>query len=409
LDSADPTIRHAARIAIEHQPAAQWHQRALQERRITAALTALLALARAGDKALIPATIDRLIEFSLRELDVGQTITLLHAYAICLAKAPDAVAAKKGSIIAQLDAVFPHSAGRWPHVSPLGSGANVQRELARLLAELGSPAVVEKTISSLLVSGAQEDQLHGLFTLRSVREGWTPSARRAYFQALNDGARFVSGEGMPKFLAHLREESLKTLSEAERVELADLLVPASGIDESGPLPSPRPVVKNWTLDDFTPLLADSARKADAARGAVVFRDALCARCHRVGARGPAVGPDLTHVAGRFSRRDLLESILTPSKVVADNYRNVQIRTTDGRLVIGRVAVEGDYRSEKLQISTDPLRPNVIVELKKQEIEEFRESETSPMPQGLMDSFRADEVLDLLEFLASGAIANAAGR
>jgi hypothetical protein len=30
-----------------------------------------------------------------------------------------------------------------------------------------------------------------------------------------------------------------------------------------------------------------------------------------------------------------------------------------------------------------------------------------MPQRLLDSFQSDEVLDLLEFLASGAIANAA--
>jgi putative heme-binding domain-containing protein len=180
-----------------------------------------------------------------------------------------------------------------------------------------------------------------------------------------------------------------------------VLAAAAPPDDETPPPA-RPVVKKWTLDDLAPLLAGSARKGDAARGAVVFRDALCVRCHRVGARGPAVGPDLTHVSGRFSRRDMLESILTPSKVVAENYRNVQVSTTDGQNVIGRVLLEGDYRSEKLRIATDPLRPSVVVELSKREVEQYRESDTSPMPQGLLDTFRAEEVLDLVAFLENGA-------
>jgi len=119
-------------------------------------------------------------------------------------------------------------------------------------------------------------------------------------------------------------------------------------------------------------------------------------------RGPAIGPALTHVTGRFSRRDILESILTPSKVVAENYRNIQVLATDGRVIVGRVLAEGDYRSEKLRIATDPLRPAAVVELSKREIDQVRESESSPMPQGLLDSFGQAEVLDLLAFLLAGA-------
>jgi putative heme-binding domain-containing protein len=160
-------------------------------------------------------------------------------------------------------------------------------------------------------------------------------------------------------------------------------------------------VKQWTIVDFETALSSAGQPGDPAKGANVFRDALCARCHRAGARGPAVGPDLTHVAGRFSRRDILESILSPSKVVADNYRNVQIITTDGRQIVGRVVMEGDFRSEKLRIATEPLRPAAVVELSKREIDQAREAETSPMPQGLLDSFTQQEILDLLAFLAGG--------
>jgi putative heme-binding domain-containing protein len=95
---------------------------------------------------------------------------------------------------------------------------------------------------------------------------------------------------------------------------------------------------------------------------------------------------------------MLDSILSPSKVVAENYRNVQILTTDGRQIVGRVAMEGDFRSEKLRLATQPLQPAVVVEISKREIDQVRETETSPMPQGLLDSFSKQEIFDLLAFL-----------
>jgi putative heme-binding domain-containing protein len=343
------------------------------------------------------------LRFDARQLNVGQTLALLQCYTLCTQHAPDAVAAHKQSIIQQLDAVYPHPAADYLHLTPLGTGASAQRELARLLAQLGSLLAVEKTVAALLASPSQEDRLQALFALRNVRDGWKPETRRAYFAALNDGGKFVAGEGMPRFLSQIREEAVRTLTAAEQQELADLLTPASDPLGQTPIPSePRPVVKQWTLDDFTAHLAAGQRGGDPARGLAVFRDALCIRCHQAHARGPAVGPDLTHVAGRFSRRDMLESILTPSKVVAENYRNVQVSTRDGRVLVGRVVVEGDYRSQTLRLATEPLQPAVIAEIDKREIQQTRESETSPMPAGLLDSFSSEEILDLLAFLESGA-------
>ncbi len=48
LDSDDPLIRAAARLAIESQPTTEWQTKALTETRTNASLTALLALARCG-------------------------------------------------------------------------------------------------------------------------------------------------------------------------------------------------------------------------------------------------------------------------------------------------------------------------------------------------------------------------
>jgi putative heme-binding domain-containing protein len=400
LDSPDPSIRCAARIAIEHQPPATWRERALHEDRPTAALTALSSVVRSGDKEATSAALERLVHFRASDLTVGQALMLVQCYFLCRDHMLPEVHKRKDVILAQLDAVFPHPAAQSLHVSRSGTGASLNREVARLLAQIGSPSIVDKVTNSLLQSSGQEDRLHGLFVLRDVRTGWSGATRRAYFTALNEASSLAGGEGMPRFLAQIREQAMATLTDGDRKLLAELLSPPAAASDE-PLPPARPLIRHWKLEDLAAPQTDTIQGGDPTRGAIVFRDALCSRCHRSGARGPAVGPDLTHVAGRFSRRDILESILNPSKVVAENYRNVQISTTDGRQIVGRVAIEGDFRSEKLRIATEPLRSSVTVELSKRDIAEYREIDTSPMPQGLLDSFSRENILDLLVFLESG--------
>jgi putative heme-binding domain-containing protein len=408
LSSPDPLVRHAAQTAWERSGGhLSIETRSVSEGRLNdpsltlrVSLGTITAHARTEDPAALADVVSRLAELPLRDLNVQQSLLLLHCYSLALQHAPAAIDRHKEQIARQLDAAYPHPTAAWLHVSRSGTGAHVQRELARLLAALDSPTAVSKISQTLLVSPVQEDRLQALFALRNTRQGWNPETRREYFRVLNERAHLVSGEGMPKFLAHIKDEAVATLTEDERQALAAFVDPKETV-QSEPLPPPRPVVKQWTLDDFEPLLADAGR-GSAERGASVFQGALCVRCHRVGARGPAVGPDLTHVAGRFSRRDMLAHILDPALVVAENYRNVQVRTTDGRTIVGRVVVAGDYRSQELQIATDPLAPSTVVKLHKSDVEEYRESETSPMPRGLLDTFRQEEVLDLLAFLEGGA-------
>ena len=72
----------------------------------------------------------------------------------------------------------------------------------------------------------------------------------------------------------------------------------------------------------------------------------CARCHQHGNVGQAgLGPDLTTVASRMKRRDLLEAIVEPSKVIADQYRALTVETTGGEIVTGLAAINnGKKRS-----------------------------------------------------------------
>ena len=77
-------------------------------------------------------------------------------------------------------------------------------------------------------------------------------------------------------------------------------------------------------------------KGNAERGAKIFRERSCAVCHTGTSR---IGPDLTGVAGRFSRDDLFTSIIYPSRDVAPAYRVNDIETRDGKKFSGIVVFE----------------------------------------------------------------------
>lgn len=399
-NDADPTIRHAARIAVEQLPPEQWRSRALTPTDDPATdLAGWIALARTGDESVVPELLDRVLFIEADDLDLASRYELTFLLQRCREQAPARVAERRNEVERFLRELRPTFDSAMLVVCRYGDAAKLRRSIALEHGELGSAAAIPFA-EPLFESTVQEDRLLALTALRNVREGWTSETRKRYFAALNDGARYVGGQGMPTFLDRIRSDAVATLSAQEQRELADLLEPTVVADE--PLPPPRTKVREWTLDALRPVYADGASGGDARRGETVFRDALCSRCHRSGLTGPAVGPDLTFVARRFSRHDLLESIVRPSLAVAEQYRNAQIVTDDGHVYVGRVLVEGDFRSEKLRLNVDPLHPAKIIEIDKKQIEAYRLTDTSPMPQGLLDTFTLDEIRDLSAFLESGA-------
>ncbi len=134
----------------------------------------------------------------------------------------------------------------------------------------------------------------------------------------------------------------------------------------------------------------------------MFAVADCIKCHRIGTRGRLIGPDLTAASRRFSRRDLLISIIQPSLVIPENYRSVQIVTDDGTMHTGQAILAGDYRSPQLRLASDPAHPGSFIEIDKSAIALQKLSEVSWMPTGLLDTLTRDEILDLLAYIESAA-------
>ena len=76
---------------------------------------------------------------------------------------------------------------------------------------------------------------------------------------------------------------------------------------------------------------------DAARGRAIFFDekgVYCSRCHAVAGQGKSIGPELTTIGAQFSRAQLIESVLYPSKSIREGYQVLQLDTKDGDVLSG---------------------------------------------------------------------------
>ena len=167
--------------------------------------------------------------------------------------------------------------------------------------------------------------------------------------------------------------------------------------------TPRPLVRKWNMSDAVAATESLEGKPNLERGRAVFAAASCSKCHRVGSDGTLVGPDLTSASSRFSRRDILESILEPSKSIAENYRSLVIVTEEGKTYVGRPVLEGDYRSQTLRLAVDAQHPFQVTEIDKRTIENEQVSAVSWMPEGLLDTFSAEEIRDLVGFIEAGGV------
>jgi putative heme-binding domain-containing protein len=129
----------------------------------------------------------------------------------------------------------------------------------------------------------------------------------------------------------------------------------------------------------------------------MFGAASCFACHRFNQEGGAIGPDLTSVAGKFSPRDLLESIIEPGKEISDQYGQMIFEMKDGTVVTGRIMnLSGDV----VKVNTNMMNPNDIAEVDRKQLKEMTPSPISMMPPSLLNTLSKDDVLDLLAYLLS---------
>ncbi|MBI3417544.1 MAG: c-type cytochrome [Verrucomicrobia bacterium] len=401
LNSDDRFLRYAARIAIESQPVDQWRERALEEKKINASLTALLALARLGSAADQTPLLESLSRMRDEKLTEAQSLEALRVLEVVFARLGRPSQDVTDEVIAALDPLFP------------ARSEMLNRELCQLLVYLEAPGVVKKSLALLAQAPTQEEQITYIFHLRNLKRGWTMDDRKAYFSWLNRardpkahsaetlqwfkdvGRDYSDGASFPKFMANIRKDAVAALSDGERAELATLITGQTVVTK--PPSKARTLVKEWKMDDLAPSLPQTSQGRNFESGKQAFNDAQCFACHRFGNDGGSVGPDITAVSSRFTRADVLSSIIEPSKVVSEQYQNITITKKDGDDVTGRLVED---TADKVVLVVNPLAPDSRTEIKKSEIKKREASKISPMPEGLVNTLSKEEILDLLAYIES---------
>jgi putative heme-binding domain-containing protein len=385
LGSPDPRIRYTARIALEHQPLKHWRSPALSEHgnpriRLTA-WTALMHAAPGQSSTIL----SRLTKLDLGSLEDDLILQAAHLYVLCLADGPGS---SKEAILAQLRPLYP------------SQSAKLNWALAPLLIQLDPERAVHQTIALLKTCNAPLQTVHYLYQLRHANAGWTKADRETYFRKIGEATGYVGdSRGLPRTLGRIKKDALANVPESERKDCVAL---ASSKRKMPPLPdfTGRKFVRNWKSSDFSKDLGFQHEERSLAKGKQMFALALCSRCHRFQGEGFPIGPDLTGVANRLGRKDLLQAIVSPSESIAQNYRGDVLKLTGGRTLNGQIIPTLDYRAPYLLLAENPLQPDQAKKIPKAEVLESKRSDLSIMPPGLLNNLSKQEVLDLLAYLES---------
>jgi putative heme-binding domain-containing protein len=401
LDHEDRFIRFAARVAIEHQDPKTWQQRALKETDPARSIQALLALVRAtgqdpfhhprkpGDPvpgaALKGSILESLARIDWEKLSASQRLDLVRVYGVLFNRMdwPDREA--RARVIQRFDPLFP------------ADSRELNAELGQLLVYLEAPGVAGKLLHLIAQAPTQEEQLEYARSLRVLDTGWTPEQRREYFTWYTKAANFKGGSSLQGFLKLMKGDAEQTLTKLEKKELKPVLEAKAAAPTAPLVGKPRPFVKKWTLDELAPMVEKGLTGRSFDRGRRLFGEAQCFACHRFDNEGGAMGPDLTIASGRFSVRDLLESIVDPSKEISDQYAAQIFIQTNGKIVTGRII---NYNGDNMTVMTNMLDPNGLTNVDTKKVESMEKSKISMMPEGLLNNFREDEILDLVAYLLS---------
>lgn len=384
LGHSDRFIRFAARVAIEWQDVATWQERALTEGDPQAALTALLALVRAGDKSQQTPIFMALAKIGWGNLDQPKKLEFLRVAELAIARMGLPDEDGRAKIADYLESKFP------------AKSRELNAELSKLLVAVQSPKVAAKLVPMLETAPTQEEQIDYAASLRLLDAGWTPELRGAYFAWFPQAYNFKGGNSLSGFLDQIKAEAVKRLPDAEKIALK-AIIEAKPAPKTAATVKARPFVKKWTVDELAAAVEGKLTKRDFDKGRALFAAGQCFNCHRYDNEGGTVGPDLTGVSGRFSPRDLLESIVIPSKTISDQYEAIVVETSEGQVITGRVV---NLNGDSMSINTNMLDPSEQVSVNRRSIESIKPSPVSMMPEGLLDTFKTEEILDLLAYLLS---------
>ncbi|HUR44763.1 MAG TPA: PQQ-dependent sugar dehydrogenase, partial [Candidatus Saccharimonadales bacterium] len=126
-----------------------------------------------------------------------------------------------------------------------------------------------------------------------------------------------------------------------------------------------------------------AMRGDAERGHVLF-SSICGACHRARVEGTDFGPELTHIATKWKRPELLEQILFPSKVIDPQWQLTTLTLKSGETKSGFVSAR-DGSGLTLKMAGGE-----VTKISNEQILKTSTERISLMPEGLLQGLTANE-------------------
>lgn len=387
LGSSDRGIRHAARAALEKQPAVNWKDRVAGEGNAVIASAALIALARIDAENSGSDILEKATSFDYPSFKSRQTrLDLLRSIMLTLTRGGQPE--DKAGLIDWLDGVYP---AKTPEEN---------RDLSAFAAFLEAPFAVERGMELLANASGQEEQIGYALNLRYLKNGWTPELRETYFKWFVLSGNYEGGARLANYLADIKKHATESVPENDMTPaLATLIKTAPESTMPQFTLEPRSFVKNWTMEDLAGDLGVGLEgNRDFANGRQMFGAGTCYVCHRFNGEGGAVGPDLSSAGGKFSPYDLLETIIDPGAEISDQYGSSIFKMKDGSQVVGRIM---NMKEDVYWVNTDMMTPSKVTNVDANELKSIEPSPVSMMPPGLVNTMSPDDILDLLAYLISG--------
>jgi putative membrane-bound dehydrogenase-like protein len=197
----------------------------------------------------------------------------------------------------------------------------------------------------------------------------------------------LSGDGT--FATHLLP--LLDSQDAAVVKAAKDTFFAIKVDPAKLKAAPAPTIGTMKIADV--LTAIGKLRGDVLRGEQLFSQQGCVACHTVKVTDPLKGPYLGNIANTYQRAALAESILDPSKTIAQGFATNTLTLKDGTVLTGFVTLEADDKVSLRNIASQEftVRTADIVKREKSET-------VSLMPAGLVANLNLQDFAGLLDYL-----------
>jgi len=142
--------------------------------------------------------------------------------------------------------------------------------------------------------------------------------------------------------------------------------------------------------------AAALKGGDAKRGMAVFKskEAACTKCHILSGAEKKAGPKLGTTGDKFTRAQLIQSVLEPSLTIHPDHATTTVVTKAGKTINGVLHSRNKQELQLLDVEGKLVRiPVGMIELEKS-------SKTSLMPTGIYKTIKADQFADLIAYLGT---------